>query len=56
MKSRRLIMPSHKRRENLEPRSGSTFSSPEVGMASKCHRVYIKTFGWPLVTVARDGA
>jgi len=24
-------------------------------MVTKCPSVYIKTFGWPLVTVARDG-
>jgi hypothetical protein len=34
----------------------STFCSPDFGAATKRLRVYIKTFGWPLVTVARDGA
>lgn len=37
-------------------KDASTFSSPEFGMTTKCPTLFIRTFGWPLVTVARDGA
>jgi tRNA-2-methylthio-N6-dimethylallyladenosine synthase len=43
--NKRVPAPNSKRRENLSPKNGSTFSSPEFGMAAKCPQVYIKTFG-----------
>lgn len=48
--------PNSKRRQNLSPKNAPTFCSPEFGMATKRPAVYIKTLGWPMVTVARDGA
>jgi tRNA-2-methylthio-N6-dimethylallyladenosine synthase len=39
------VTPNSKRRENLEPKSGSTFSTPEFGVAAQSPSVYVKTFG-----------
>ena len=40
--------PDSERRENLSAESASTFSSSESGVTSKCQRVLIRTFGWPV--------
>ena len=46
--------PNSKRRENLSPKSGSTFSSPEFGVTAKYLTVFIKTFGWQMDVLQED--
>ena len=46
--------PKSNRPSDFSQKNCSKSFGPDFGMAPKRPAVYLKTFGWPMVTVARD--